>query len=266
VPALAALAGGALLIARRRTIEALVLLPAIVLYLIYMGAQQRFFGRWLMPVFPLMAVLAGYAVLEALRWVRRRLPAPALAVVAAGAAVLLLGQSVVADAHDDLVLSRPDTRNVARAWMVAHIPARSKVVIEPIVPGNWGTRWRQYPTGVATLPDGHTKALHLDQYESYLTPALLTAYTAHGYCWVLTASQQSGRAFVDPGAARGAVAYYAALARHGRLVYHLSPYSPGARPPAFNYDWAFDYYPSQYRLPGPAISVYRLRGGSCGGR
>jgi hypothetical protein len=263
VPALAALAGGALLIARRRAIEAAVLLPAIVLYVVYIGAQERFFGRWLMPIIPLVAVLAAFAVAEALVWARRRLPAAALAAAAVGAAVLLLGQSVAADVHDDLVLSRPDTRNLARAWMVRHIPAGSRLVIEPVVPGNWGSRWRQYPTYLAQLPDGRTKPIHVDQYESYLFPGLLSSYVARGYCWVMTGSQQAARAYVNPAAARGAVAYYAALARRGRLVYRVSPYSSGARPPAFNYDWAFDYYPNQYRLPGPAISIYRLHGGRC---
>ena len=39
-------------------------------------------------------------------------------------AVLLLAQSLVAVLHDDAVLSRPDTRNLARAWMVGARPGR----------------------------------------------------------------------------------------------------------------------------------------------
>jgi hypothetical protein len=48
--------------------------------------------------------------------------------------VLLLAQSLVSVIHDDAVLSRPDTRNLTRSWMVAHIPAGARMVIEPQVP------------------------------------------------------------------------------------------------------------------------------------
>ncbi len=269
VPALAALAGATLLAVRRRWAEAVVLLPAIVAFVIFMGAQERFFGRWLMPIFPVMAVLAGYAVVEAVRWAGRARRALAIA-GAAGLTALLLAQSVAADIHDDAVLSRPDTRNLARAWMVSHIPAGARVVIEPIAPGSWGQRWREYPTEVTSLNTagrplrGPARPIHIDEYESYLSPALLSGYVAQGYCWVVTGSQQSGRAFVTPSAAPGAIAYYRALAHRGRVAYRVSPYSPGSRPPRFNFDWSFDYYPDQYRLPGPAITIYHLGGGRCG--
>ena len=266
VPALAALGGGVWLIVRRRWLEALVLLPAILAYVLYMGDQQRFFGRWLMPVFPLVALLAAFAVVEALRWAGRRLTGLGVGALAVGSSVLLLAQGVAADVHNDRVLSRPDTRGLARAWLVKHVPAGAAVVIEPVVPAGWGTRWRAFPVYLAHLPGGRTRAIHVDQYESYLSPRLLSTYVGQGYCWVLTASQQSGRAFVRPAGAPGAVAYYAALARRGRLMYRVTPYASGSRPPAFNFDWSFDYYPGQYRLPGPAISIYRLTGGRCGSR
>ena len=58
-PALAAVGGAVLLLVRRRIATALVLLPAPIAFIIFMGDQQRFFGRWLMPIFPIVAVLGG---------------------------------------------------------------------------------------------------------------------------------------------------------------------------------------------------------------
>ena len=103
-----------------------------------------------------------------------------------------------------------------------------------------------------------------DQYESTLRPHLLHLYEANGYCWVIVSSLQAGRAYVQPRVPQ-AIAYYAALAKHGTLMFHLRPYSPGASAVPFNFDWSIDYYPRQYQLPGPEISVYKLRGDKCTG-
>ena len=284
-PSLAAIAGAALLLARRKLGMALVLVPAPIAFIIFMGDQQRFFGRWLMPVFPIVAILGAYAGVELVRWLAgsRRLPT---AVAAATVAILMLGQSAVAVIHDDAVLSRPDTRNLTRAWMVAHVPAGAKVVIEPLVPDAWasdvdrslawtptGERWLRWPTWLTPfapdgtlLPGGQLRYVLVDQYERTLQPALIDRYTANGYCWVVLGSLQAGRAFADPKAAPAAVAYYAALANRARLRYHVSPFSRGAHPVPFSFDWSIDYYPRQYRRPGPEMSVYRLTGAKCGPR
>jgi Dolichyl-phosphate-mannose-protein mannosyltransferase len=288
-PALAAIGGAALLLARRRLATAIVLLPAPIVFIIFMGDQQRFFGRWLMPIVPIVAVLGAYGAVELARALSRPRGQPARRVVPAvlaGAivAVLLLGQSVVADIHNDQVLSRPDTRNLARAWMVDHIPAGSKIVIEPLVPDNWavdvgrvlpatptGERWWRYPTWLTNLdpnlnplPAGQHRYVYVDQYERYLTPELLDQYVAQNYCWVVLGSLQAGRAFAQPGAAPHAIAYYAELARRAALAYRVSPFARGAHPVKFSFDWSIDYYPRQYRLPGPEIGIYHLTGGKCG--
>jgi hypothetical protein len=77
-------------------------------------------------------------------------------------------------------------------------------------------------------------------------------------------SLQAGRAFAQPSSAPAAIQYYAALANRARLLYHVSPFSAGAYPIPFSFDWSIDYYPRQYHLPGPEMSVYRLSGGKCG--
>ena len=283
-PALAAVAGAALLVVRRRIWLALVLLPAPIAFVIFMGDQQRFFGRWLLPIFPIAAVLAAYAAVEAARRIgaTRRLP---LRLTGAAAAILMLAQSAVAVVHNDAVLSRPDTRTVARVWMVAHVPAGSKVVIEPLVPDSWasdvgsslaatatGERWIRWPTWLTTLdangnplPDGEHRGVVVDQYERYLYPGLIDRYAVDGYCWVVIGSLQAGRAFAAPRAAPNAIAYYSLLAQRGRLVFHVSPFARGDHPVPFSFDWSIDYYPPQYRRPGPELSVYRLTGGVCGG-
>jgi hypothetical protein len=281
-PALAAIGGAGLLLVRRRLAMALVLLPGPIAFLIFMGDQQRFFGRWLMPIFPILAIIGAYGAVELVRWLARvkRIPA---SLAGAVAAALLLTQGLVSVLHNDAVLSRPDTRNLTRNWMVGHVPAGAKVVIEPVVPDDWATdvgtslpstrtgeRWYRYATWLTNVDNrgnplaaGKRRFVVIDQYERTLRPELLDEYAQQGYCWLVIGSLQAGRAFAQPHDAPRAVAYYAALANRARLVYHVSPFASGTNPVPFSFDWSIDYYPRQYHRPGPAMSVYRLSGGKC---
>ena len=245
-----------------------VLVPAPLLYLAFMGIQGRYFGRWLLPIFPILCLLAALFALQLVEAVAHRLPRVRVALVAAVVAVLL-AQGLVYSIHSGQVLARADTRNLTRAWMLAHIPAGAPIVVEPVAPDQWGTRWNKYPSLLARISS--TGALEpdtsgevgIEDYERTLAPALIGYYVAHGYCWVVSGSTESGRAFADSGEVPLALAYYRALARRGEVVYRSSPYGSGQGPVAFDFDWSFDYYPLAYHRPGPVMTVYRLHGGRC---
>lgn len=278
---LAAAALGAAWLALRDRPAALLLIPAPVLLLLYLGLQGRYFGRWLLPAYPFLCLLAGVAVAQLAALVgQRRARLGVLAGVLAGAA--LCAQGALASVHDDRVLSRPDTRALARTWMVAHVPARSRVVIEPIVPATWLTdsgrlvgpfsrraRWRRFGRDSATRHAlarefrGAIRAADFQNYEGTLFPGLVRLYERDRFCWVVTGSTQWGRARADPRRVPQAIAYYRALRRAGRVVYHVSPFARGARPVPFNFDWSFDYEPRAYVRAGPEVTIYRLRGGAC---
>ncbi|MEA2334592.1 MAG: hypothetical protein QOG40_1082 [Solirubrobacteraceae bacterium] len=301
LPALAAL-GGALVVWRQGQRYGWMLVPAPLLFLAFMGLQGRYFGRWLLPIFPLLCLLAAVFVL----WSGYRLASLVARAISAsrrtadrdpplgrragiafagllGAAVL--AQGLVYSVHCGLVLSRADTRNLTRAWMVAHVPAGTKIVAEPVSPDAWarerkpGTstaandyRWRKYPSFVSRIsPSGEllssgSSIVGIENYERTLSPALLGYYRRHGYCIVVNGSTQSGRAFADPGQAPLAIAYYTALRSQGEVIFKSSPYVRGAHPVAFGFDWSFDYYPLAYDRPGPTMTVYRLHGGPRCGR
>jgi hypothetical protein len=282
VPLVAAV-GGALLLLRDEPRLAAVLAPAPVLFVLFMGSQSRFFGRWLLPVFPMVILLAAYCVFELADLVGRRRPALRLTAMALGV-VAVCGQGLVYSLHIGLVLSRSDTRNMTRAWMVSNIPERARIVVEPIVPDGWasdighpspatanGYRWVKFPTSKSSIdPDtgqqlAQPKVVNIEDYERILRPSLIDQYVAGGYCWVVTGSTQRGRSEAEPAVVPEAVAYYRELSRRGVVVYQASPYAKGAGPVKFNFDWTFDYYPLAYRRPGPLITVYHLQGGQCSG-
>ena len=325
VPALAAL-GGMLAVWRRERWLGLMLVPAPLLFLLLMGLEGRYFGRWLLPIFPILCLLAAFfaslLVEETVRLARGRYRRPsgsglsergghpgggaeAGAVSAATGAdgagrsrsrgiriavtallvTALLAQGLVYSVHSGLVLSRADTRTLTRAWLVAHVPKGAPIVAEPVSPDEWarevipGTstagnpyRWPKYASLFSRISAGgelepassQPREVGIEDYVRTLAPSLIGYYERNDYCWVVSGSTQSGRAFADPRAVPLAIAYYAALAREGEVVYRASPYTHGRDRVGFDFDWSFDYYPLAYYRPGPEMTVYRLHGGRCG--
>jgi hypothetical protein len=262
LPAIAAAAGAVGLSLRDRGL-ALVLVPAPLLFLLFMGAQDRFFARWLLPIYPLLCLLAAWAAVETAARVR-----PGRAWAVAAVAALLCVQGLVFSIHNDVVLARDDTRAQARAWMVDNIPEGDRVVIEPIAPDQWamdtgrpsaatgtGNRWNKWPTSRF-----RGQVIKLEDFERTLRTSLLDRYARAGYCHVVTGSTQYGRALTEPEEVPQAIRYYDELRRRGRVVYRASPYREGAAPVPFSFDFSFNYYPLAYDRPGPEIVVYHLDG------
>jgi hypothetical protein len=273
LPLVLAVVGGVRTLLRERA-QAVVLIPATLLFFLVIGSQGRYFARYGMPVYPLLALLAGAGA----AWIGAALPAKRVLVPVG--LVLLCAEGLVLTVHNDLVLSRPDTRSTARAWMVAHIPAGTQIAVEPLVPKEWyadgarlpdptkrqGYRWRRF---VRTSADAHRLArqypgaAHKADFANYvatLFPGQLDFLRSKGVCWVVSGSSQSGRAFNNPKRVPQAIAYYHALARQADLRYRLAPFGGRDADNYFQYDFAIDFAPLKFHLPGPTMRVYRLRG------
>jgi len=260
-----------------------VLVPAVVLFVLFMGSQERYFGRWLMPVFPFVCILAAYAAFELADWGERFKPAlkPTLVVAAV---VAVCAQGFIYSLHSGLVMSRDDTRNLTREWMAANVPVGTKIVVEPVVPDQWaqdignpspltsnGNRWNKFPLSKSTIdpktglmvPGGETVPVNIEDFEKVLTPELISTFEQQEYCYVVVGSTQRGRAEAEPEQVPRAIEYYRELERRSTVAFEASPYAKGKGPVKFNFDWTFDYYPLAYNRPGPEMTVYRLNGGRC---
>ena len=268
VPAVLA-AVGALVIVQFDRPAAAMLIPLGAAYLIFMGAQSRWFGRWAMPIIPVVCLLGAYVCTAAARALGRGRPVVRATVLGA-AAVALCAQGTIDSIHSGIVNARTDTRGLALAYLASQFRPRARVVIEPIAPARWGGRFQRFPAllshhdrrGRLRIYAG--KPVSLEDYERTLSPALIGLYESGDYCVVVTGSTEEGRAYANATEVPDAIAYYRALARQGTLIFRASPYSLGSAPVAFNFDWSFDYYPVAYVRPGPTVSIYELHGGRCG--
>ena len=258
VPALAA-AIGAVVVARREAGRAVVLLAFPLALFGYLSTQERFFGRWLLPAYPVLAVLAAVALVTVAAWLAR-LVAPGRArwlapAILAALAALTLAQPLAADWRSGRVLGREDTRALARAWLASHYPPNLRVTIEPEVPPLF---FRQPGVGPPLFRRDFelvAKARGLG-YSDTLSPATLDRYRATGTCLVVTLGYVRGRVErdEDPDAAE----YYGALERESRVLWRALPQRAGAEPLRFHFDLSYNGYPPGLERPGPEVRILRL--------
>ena len=217
------------------------LAPAPILLFLYLGEQSRFFARWMLPIYPILAILAAWALVALVSRVRLRVLLPV-------AAALALAQGLVFSVHNDLVLARDDTRQVARDWMVREHPGadqdrrradRARPVggrrrpaavrvhghrqpLEQVPP----RRARASSTASGSpsaVPRGQARGLR-----AHDQPGPRRRLRAGGFCWVVTGSNQFGRAYADPGEVPDAIRYYDELRKRGDVVFRVSPYGRDA--------------------------------------
>ena len=242
LPLLAAVAGGVLAL-RRDWRSGLLLVAFPVAFYLYMGAQGRFFGRWLLPVYPALCVLAAYAAVVAADRLRAH-----RGWALAGIAALLCVQGLLASVHVDRVLGREDTRTEALRWIDGHVPPRARVVVEPFVPASWREALDR-PIWPVERP--------FQAYEKRLRVRRIARYAEDGYCWVVVGSHQKERGL--KAGLRASRRYYAALDAASAETVTFSPYAAGADPVRFSYDSSFNYRPRAYERPGPVVEIHRLR-------
>jgi hypothetical protein len=274
---------GTVLLLRRDLVRALILVSVPLALFAYLAVQSRYFGRWLLPAYPALAMLAAYAIARAVELLPGR--ASLHAVAAAAVTLAVLAQPLAADIRSARALGREDTLNQARAFLEDRFAPGLRVSIEPAVPGRyfrsnpegtppaWLTRceqregwtepgWsyvaqggrrvcEQYKPGLFVRPDGGVRA---SAYGSVLGPEVIDDLRLYGYCHVMTVNVVRERAERDPQAR----AYYRRLERESRLLREFSPYREGADPVPFDFDLSYNLYPSAYERPGPTVRVYRL--------
>jgi MFS family permease len=283
VPLLLCVVGGIRTLLRDRW-QFLLLVPAPLIFLVYVGSQGRYFARYGMPVYPVLAILAaaGGVWLASLALDRLRASGPLRAGLAGVLVLAVLAQGLVLVVHNDVVLTREDTRSETRDWMVDNIPARTTIVVEPVVPREWyadgavvkdgsraGYRWerltrtgaekqaliRRYPK----LRSNIRRAADFANYGFTLFPGMLDFYRQKGACWIVSGSLQRGRVFNNPGRVPQAVRYYKALDRQADVAFESRAFDGPGATDYFQYDMAFNFGQLRYDRPGPTMRVYRLR-------
>lgn len=249
--------------------RALLLAVFPVLLYVYLGGDaERYFARWLLPAYPILALLAGVAVAGIARSVSRdpRLQAGALAALI----VAIVAQPLVADLRTGALLRRDDTREITRNYMLEELPAGTRMVVDPtirraydlpqlgILPREGEPRFRK-AFGAPPKPrltnrpaPGRTTRFIED-----LEPGRIDRYRASGHCIVITYDWTRERARIS-GFDEG-VAYFDRLERESTPIFRADPYDDGEGPVEFDFDQSTHlYHPPEFERSGPEVVVYRL--------
>ena len=240
---------------RNRARAVLLALFPILLYLYLCGAE-RHFARWLMPTYPILAMLAGFALARTARSLSLDPVRQGLAL--GGLLLAIMLQPLLADLRTGNLLQRADTRQLARDFLLDTYPGKLRIVVEPNVPFDW---YRGFQAGFGPPPRYRTSYPPLParptRFVQAAGPERIARYRAAGFCHVVVLSFVKERA-EDEQLGR-ALAYYRELDRQGDVLFHADPYDPGEIVP-FDFDRSTHlYYDGGFERSGPEVTVYRLR-------
>src|SRR5205823_4141451 len=130
---LLALAGLVLLVRRGRVMRTFVSIPLLVL--VANGMLRSAQERYILVALPFLSIAAAYALVRAVAWARERVPLLAPEAPVGRLAPVLLAAAAIALPLPELVGTRqqlrlPDSRHLARRWILGHIDPGSPSAIE----------------------------------------------------------------------------------------------------------------------------------------
>lgn len=125
--------------------------PGFGLFAMLIASQHLIWTRWLVPLLPFFALSAAWAWDRAVRFVS---PRGGLSAVVSVAALILLLAPMLGEARTMATERRNDTRQLGSAWIRAHVPSGSSIVVEhgalDLLDGPWTLR---FPLGSAGCID-----------------------------------------------------------------------------------------------------------------
>lgn len=233
----------------------LILLAFILPVFVYLSLQQTYFGRFLLPIIPPLMVLAASALTDL--WVGLKLPTAAKTLVTAGLLVLIALPTLSASLRFDYLLTRKDTRTLAKEWIETNLPAGSAIAEDWIfhcpplstVDKTTANSLTTFNVWVSAFPDGQG-----------ITDNTLQWYRAQNFDYLIACSNIYLLQRVDAGENFERQTFYQNLDQQLTLVKSFGPTKNGTEP-AFIFD---ELYAPAIQLwdrvrPGPEIKIYQIK-------
>ena len=255
---LALLVVGIVLSIFRHDSEQIVLLAFPVPLIAFMGMQDMYFARFILPAIPMMMVLAAFAAEEVTVAVLARtnlqesqgnaLPLALARVVGIG-----MVQPTAASIQYGNLLTRLDTRTIAKAWIEENIPSGSKIAID----------WPHHgpPLSTSEEPEPASSA----EYDvtivggKGLSDHPLAWYAAEDFDYLIASSFIYEIPLLDKDADLARRGFYSSLDEDLERIQVFRPTRDGIDPP-FIFDEVIGPAISIWQriMPGPTLKIYEL--------
>ncbi len=222
-------------------------------YFALMGTTNHYFARYALPLMPFVALFAAEMLIALVTCFGARWNGRARGLAVALAAIAL-AQPLAYSVRHDLLLTRQDTRTLAKEWIELHIPAGAKIAVD------WPVHGPPLSTPERTVSGGRNIYDVLDIGGTGLFEHPLEWYYENGFDYLIATSfiYRIPLVYADMDARRRE--FYASLSNHLALVQEIRPYKGNDEPP-FEFDQIYGPFTSLWQLerPGPTLKIYALQ-------
>ena len=186
--------------------RALLVIGFVVAYFVVMARSHQMYARYLLPLYPGIALLCGFTASAVIDWLRgRQMPGRLLAVSIGAVLVVLLAMPATGAVGFVRDLGRPSTVGLAYQWFLEHTPPGTKVAVE---------------AGALQLPNAYATVG-----VSTLLRRSYDEYVADGVTYFLAASPDFQATLSDPAGHREAFVAYRTFFNRASLVASFDPSS-----------------------------------------
>jgi hypothetical protein len=250
---IAGLARRTMIAARHRDLMSVILISFPLLYFLVMGSTQHYFARYALPLVPFIALFAAEFAIAAYDWLMIKKPSLARAITA----ILIVGAlatPLLNSIQHDVLLTKVDTRTLAKQWIEASLPAGAKIAAD------WPIHTPALAAVDSTVANDSAKAYQV-QYigGSGLSDHPLEWYQKQGFEYLIASSFIYDIPLVFPKQGADRKKFYGSLPQQAKLLKEFS-----ASPEGIALPFLFDeiYGPAislwQRERPGPTIKIYQL--------
>ncbi len=285
-----ALPGLAYAVWRHRAYDIL-LLSFPLSYLLFLGFQGRYQANWLLPALPFLCIFAAALAVDLVARLRLTRHIKSLALVLL--TIILAAYPAWFSFFYLKSLAAPDTRSVAKAWIEAHIPAGSRILLDssstgpPLQPTleSWQRYFDQAATDKEMASRPPAAQIAFDSYRHYqleaakgLQSRVITYDLEYmQFAWWRASEEEADlEDFPVFGAYRERIFSLAQLQQAGieyvvvssfKYRQYLTPEGQARWPSYYEFYDALDrqatlvqaFYADPIHQPGPDIKIYALR-------